>query len=94
MYVCVCVRESAGSLVAVLGKGGMELHPPCSSRLTPVFPCVSVRDSSALHLCPNQSSGLYLPPGPTLSLTKVDTGTKGSRTRTKKVEEISKQDRG
>jgi len=32
-------------------------------RLTPVFHCVSVSASSALHLCLNQSEGLYLPPG-------------------------------
>lgn len=52
----LCVRGQCGCSG---GKRGMELHPPRCTRLTPVFLFVSVRDSSALHLGPNQSAGLY-----------------------------------
>lgn len=62
----MCVRGQFGCSG---GKRGMGLHPPGRLDLTPVFHFVSVRDSSALHLCPNQSTGLHLPPGPILSLT-------------------------
>lgn len=51
-----------GSLVAAVGREGWGSTP--WYRLTPVCHFVSVRASSALHLCPNQSAGLCLPPGP------------------------------
>lgn len=63
-------RGGDGSDVCVCERAVWDgAPPPGILDLTPVFLFVSVRASSALHLCPNQSTGLRLPPGPTLSLT-------------------------